>query len=52
MESVKIEDGKLIFKDRANLNSNRHIEMYYENGSFKTVEVTSTQKELTNIEQE
>lgn len=45
MNTVKIEDGKVILKDRANPDSNRHVEMFYENGIFKTVEVTTTRTE-------
>lgn len=53
-KTVTIENGKLIFIDRANPNSTRHIEMFYENGDFKTIEVKTTRQEttLTNIEAE
>lgn len=49
--SVKIENGKLILEDRANPNSNRHVEIYYENGDLKIVEVQTTKQEkvLSNI---
>lgn len=47
---ITIENGKIIFRDKANPDSNRHVEMYYENGKFKTVEVVSEERDLTSID--